>query len=79
MITNELEALRKRSTLPEQLASSALNLDADLNVEFHEMLWWQWDLIHRAFGLVTSEDADSSSDTKRFSEESTEQVEREKS
>jgi ankyrin repeat protein len=79
MITNELEALRKRASLPEQLASNALNMDADLNIEFHEMLWWQWDLVHRAFGIVTSENTDSDSDGQRFSEVSSEGTESEKS
>ena len=55
LIGNELAALKQKASLPDYLTSNALSVETDLNPEFHAMLWWQWDLMHRAFGIDNAE------------------------
>lgn len=55
LIGNELAALKQTASLPDYLTSNALSVETDLNPEFHAMLWWQWDLMHRAFGIDNAE------------------------
>jgi hypothetical protein len=57
LITQELEAIRQMPKLAEQLITSVGSIEGDLVPEFNEMFWWQRDLIYRAFGIATEQDA----------------------
>ena len=57
LITQELEAIRQLPKLAEQLITSVSSIQGDLVPEFHDMFWWQRDLIYRAFGIKTEQDA----------------------
>jgi hypothetical protein len=70
LISNELSALKQRASLPEQLASTVQQVESELNPAFHEMLWWQWDLVHRAFGIVSETGSSSQSANSESGEES---------
>jgi hypothetical protein len=45
-------------------------VESELNPAFHEMLWWQWDLVHRAFGIVSETGSSSQSANSESGEES---------
>lgn len=79
LIASQLSALRRLPSLPENMTSTVLNVESDLNTEFHAMLWWQWDLIHQAFGVDTTENIINMSDSEGLSGDSSEEAESEKS
>ena len=57
LITQELEAIRQLPKLAQQLITSVSSIEDHLVPEFHDMFWWQRDLIYRAFGIATEQDA----------------------
>jgi len=79
LISNELSAKKQRASLPEQLASTVQQVESELNPAFHEMLWWQWDLMHRAFGIDTTGNSINPSDSEGLSGNSSNETGSEKS
>ncbi len=79
LVASQLSALRRLPSLPENMTSTVLNVESDLNAEFHAMLWWQWDLIHQAFGINTTENIINMSDSEGLTGDSSDETESEKS
>ena len=79
LISHELAALRRQASLPDSMSNTVMNVQSDLNPELHQMLWWQWDLIHQAFDIDTTKNMADTSGSEYLSDDSEYVKKREKS